>query len=155
MPSPEKPHRFKVRISRNNANDNPLTFQAITERVHIEKRYGPRRPNASNDDDTDNPAQGSGNNSHTPPPPYSSMPFSSPPPRYVSVIGLNDQPVQHNKKKKSRPSKSSHPPVPKVAPAQSSLSNSSFVEEDGDSGLPSYDEALNIEQEGGARISMV
>ena len=84
---------------------------------------------------------------HTPPPPYSSVPFASPPPRYVSVIGLNES-QQHSAKSKAGASgKSKSKVTPKVAPI--SLSNSSFGEEtETDAGLPSYDEALNRESLG-------
>lgn len=136
-------------------------MQSITERVHIEKRYGPRRQSLTPDDDGE-----PRNNSHTPPPPYSSMPFSSPPPRYVSVIGLDNDQQQHSKKnaKKKVNKEDVEKPDPKAAPVN--LRSSSFVEDEEDSsgGLPTYDEALNIEQEdsivtvqGGSsmRVSMV
>lgn len=117
-------------------------MQSITERVHIEKRYGPRRQSVTPDDERD---VGTRNNSHTPPPPYSSMPFSSPPPRYVSVIGLDEQQQAKKKTKKKMNKDELTQPDPKVAPV--SLRGSSFVEEEGESssGLPTYDEALNIE----------
>ena len=88
----------------------------------------------------------SDNSNHTPPPPYSSVPFASPPPRYVSVIGLNET-QQNSAKSKSggATSKSKTKISPKVAPV--SLSNSSVMEDqDGDAGLPTYDEALNREE---------
>ena len=79
------------------------------------------------------------------------MPFSSPPPRYVSVIGLDEEePSSTTTKKSSSRSKSRKSQQntgqqgPKVAPI--TLRNSSFnAEEDNDAGLPSYDEALNRE----------
>ena len=88
----------------------------------------------------------SDNGNHTPPPPYSSVPFASPPPRYVSVIGLNESQQNSAKSKSSgATSKSKTKVAPKVAPV--SLSNSSCVEDqDGDAGLPTYDEALNREE---------
>ena len=87
------------------------------------------------------------NSNHTPPPPYSSVPFASPPPRYVSVIGLNESQQNSAKSKNSRAtSKSKTKVAPKIAPV--SLSNSSVVveDQDGDAGLPTYDEALNREE---------
>ena len=68
------------------------------------------------------------------------MPFSSPPPRYVSVIGLNEHSQQPPKKsssktRKSRQNESSTNSVPKMAP----ISN---CEEEEETGLPTYTEAL-------------
>ncbi len=91
-------------------------------------------------------------NSHTPPPPYSSMPFSSPPPRYVSVLGLNSDTSRGNRgHKKSgsstcKSASSAQNLTPKVFPI--AMGNSSFVEEEeSTSGLPSYEEALNREHQ--------
>ena len=98
------------------------------------------------------------------------MPFSSPPPRYVSVIGLNEQPAP---KKGSNAPKSrrqttltqSNTTVPKAA----SNSNTNCAAEELEGGLPTYDEALEQQdsiatvcEEGGSgssntvmRVSMV
>ena len=77
------------------------------------------------------------------------MPFSSPPPRYVSVIGLDAQDHRSSglgrKKTVSNGKTRVNLPVsPKIAPATTTYSNSNASDE----GLPTYDEALNREQEG-------
>ena len=68
------------------------------------------------------------------------MPFSSPPPRYVSVIGLNEHSQQPPKKsssktRQSRQNELTANSVPKMAP----ISN---CEEEEETGLPTYTEAL-------------
>ena len=92
-----------------------------------------------------------------------SMPFSSPPPRYVSVFGLSEV----NNSPKKRRNRSSHDqnsriqelcgsnknkktkPVinPKINPVQIADEDEILEDEiDSNSGLPTYDEALNNEQ---------
>jgi hypothetical protein len=85
------------------------------------------------------------------PPPYS-MPFSSPPPRYVSVIGLNEQPntkstttTQGEQPRKNKKVSK----CPKVSIETNGIGISigiGGIGESGtdlDSGLPTYNEALN------------
>jgi len=139
-------------------------LHTMTERVHIEKRYGPRRETTSPVEDRDGAVQIRDNN-HTPPPPYSSMSYTSPPPRYMSVIqGLNHQqpPKKATKatSKSSRQTQSGSSAAPKMAP-----NSNCAEEEEGD--LPTYDQATSLEHqdsiatvcEGGSnsvmRVSMV
>ena len=97
------------------------------------------------------------------------MPFSSPPPRYVSVIGLNErEPAPKkgsNAPKSRRQTTTQSNTVPKVA----SNSNTNCAAEELEGGLPTYDEALEQQdsiatvcEEGGSgssntvmRVSMV
>ena len=90
----------------------------------------------------------SDNGNHTPPPPYSSVPFASPPPRYVSVIGLDETsgPRRPERNKKSSNVKSKTKVVPKLDPISSFNTNvmvDAASEEEENAGLPTYDEALN------------
>ena len=90
----------------------------------------------------------SDNGNHTPPPPYSSVPFASPPPRYVSVIGLDETSGSRRpdrSKKSSNAVKSKTKVVPKLDPISSFNTNVMVdaEEEENDAGLPTYDEALN------------